>query len=196
MVGWLEERPTLLTVAENGNSGLAGVAPRRLTMAIGEFYKASTFFLRATTYESSGKPEECPLLRLGEIGGCNERYTFTDPPIPTEDFAGSLYIGKAFNLQADWQNTFELAASNRVVAGSTYYLEKGHDNSFSLHEENNFALDLQDQWENHPESETELRANPFKGWQVRGAFTWTESYFTLRSDDWISGTRDQALLRC
>ena len=147
MVGWLEERPTLLTVAENGNSGLAGVAPRRLTMAIGEFYQASTFFLRATTYESSGKPEECPLLRLGEIGGCNERYTFTDPPIPTEDFAGSLYIGKAFNLQADWQNTFELTASNQVVAGSTYYLETGHDNSFPLHEENNFALNLQDQWE-------------------------------------------------
>ena len=26
--------------------------------------------------------------------------------------------------------------------------------------------------------ETELRANPFKSWQIRAAFTWTESYFT------------------
>jgi len=81
------------------------------------------------------------------VGGYNERYTFTDPPIPSEDFSGSLYIANAFNVQADWQNTFELPASNVVVAGATYYLEAGHDNTFPLREENNFALYLQDQWE-------------------------------------------------
>jgi vitamin B12 transporter len=84
------------------------------------------------------------------VGGYNERYTFTDPPIPAQNFPGSLYIAKAFNLQADWQNTFELPASNVAVAGATYYLEAGHDNTFPLHEENNFALYLQDQWEAIP----------------------------------------------
>jgi vitamin B12 transporter len=33
------------------------------------------------------------------------------------------------------------------VAGATYYLEAGHDNSFAQQEENNFALYLQDLWE-------------------------------------------------
>jgi hypothetical protein len=74
------------------------------------------------------------------VGGYHERYTFSDPPIPAEDFPGSLYIGKALNLQADWQNTFELGDSNRLVAGATDYLERGHDNSFSLREENDFAF--------------------------------------------------------
>jgi vitamin B12 transporter len=81
------------------------------------------------------------------VGGYSERYTFTDPPIPSEDFTGSLYIANAFNVQADWQNTFQLPAANVVVAGLTYYLEAGHDNTFPLHEENDFALYLQDQWE-------------------------------------------------
>ena len=81
------------------------------------------------------------------VGGYNERYTFTDPPIPSQSFPGSLYIANAFNVQADWQNTFELPASNVVVAGATYYLqEAGHDNTFPLREENDFALYLQDQW--------------------------------------------------
>ena len=81
------------------------------------------------------------------VGGYVERYTFTDPPIPPQSFPGSLYIANAFNVQADWQNTFELPASNVVVAGATYYLQGGHDNSFPLHEESDFALYLQDQWE-------------------------------------------------
>ncbi len=38
------------------------------------------------------------------IGGYHERYILTYPPTPVEDFSGSLYIGKGFNLQADWQN--------------------------------------------------------------------------------------------
>jgi vitamin B12 transporter len=80
------------------------------------------------------------------VGGYHERYTFTDPPIPSEDFTGTLYIGKAFNLVTDWQNTFQVTAQNLAVAGATYYLEAGHDNSFPLQEENNFALYLQDQW--------------------------------------------------
>jgi vitamin B12 transporter len=81
------------------------------------------------------------------VGGYVERYNLTDPPIPSQGFTGSLYIAKAFNVQADWQNTFELPASNVVVAGATYYLQGGHDNSFPLHEESDFALYLQDQWE-------------------------------------------------
>jgi vitamin B12 transporter len=81
------------------------------------------------------------------VGGYVERYNFTDPPIPSQSFPGSLYIANAFNVQADWQNTFELPASNVVVAGATYYLQGGHDNSFPLHEESDFALYLQDQWE-------------------------------------------------
>ena len=43
------------------------------------------------------------------VGGFVERYSFTDPPIPAQNFPGSLYIAKAFNVQADWQNTFELS---------------------------------------------------------------------------------------
>jgi vitamin B12 transporter len=82
-----------------------------------------------------------------QVGGFVERYRLTDPPIPAQDFAGSLYIAKSFNVQADWQNTFEVTSSNVVVAGATYYLEAGHDNSFPLHEESDVAFYLQDQWE-------------------------------------------------
>lgn len=81
------------------------------------------------------------------VGGFVERYTFTDPPIPAQNFPGSLYIAKAFNVEADWQNTFEVTASNVVVAGGTYYLEAGHDNTFPLREESDVAFYLQDQWE-------------------------------------------------
>jgi vitamin B12 transporter len=81
------------------------------------------------------------------VGGYNERYTFIDPPIPSEFFTGEVYIGKAFNLETDWQNTFQITSKNVAVAGATYYLEAGHDNSFPQQEENNFALYLQDQWE-------------------------------------------------
>jgi hypothetical protein len=42
------------------------------------------------------------------VGAYNERYSFNDPPIPTESYPGSLYIAEAYNLEADWQNTFEL----------------------------------------------------------------------------------------
>jgi vitamin B12 transporter len=82
-----------------------------------------------------------------QVGGYVERYTFADPAIPAEELPSSLYIAKAFNVQADWQNTFQVSTSNIVVAGATYYLEAGHDNTFDLREENNFALYLQDQWE-------------------------------------------------
>jgi vitamin B12 transporter len=81
------------------------------------------------------------------VGGYNERYTFVDPPIPSEFYAGSVYIGKAFNFETDWQNTFQITSKNTAVAGVTYYLEAGHDNSFAQQEENNFALYLQDLWE-------------------------------------------------
>jgi vitamin B12 transporter len=81
------------------------------------------------------------------VGGYNERYTFVDPPIPSEFFTGSVYVGKAFNLETDWQNTFQITSKNVAVAGATYYLEAGHDNSFQQQEENNFALYLQDLWE-------------------------------------------------
>ena len=82
-----------------------------------------------------------------QVGGYVERYSLTDPPIPAQNFPGSLYIAKAFNVQADWQNTFQVSTSNVVVAGATYYLQGGHDNSFPLREESDFALYLQDQWE-------------------------------------------------
>jgi vitamin B12 transporter len=81
------------------------------------------------------------------VGAYNERYTFVDPPIPSEFFTGEVYIGKAFNLETDWQNTFQITSKNVAVAGATYYLEAGHDNSFPQQEENNFALYLQDIWE-------------------------------------------------
>jgi vitamin B12 transporter len=81
------------------------------------------------------------------VGGYNERYTYVDPPIPSEFFTGFVYIGKAFNLETDWQNTFQITSKNTAVAGATYYLEVGHDNSFPQQEENNFALYLQDLWE-------------------------------------------------
>jgi vitamin B12 transporter len=81
------------------------------------------------------------------VGGYNERYTFVDPPIPSEFYSGSVYIGKAFNFETDWQNTFQITSKNAAVAGATYYLETGHDNSFPQQEENNFALYLQDLWE-------------------------------------------------
>lgn len=106
------------------------------------------------------------------VGGYHERYTFNDPPIPAEDFSGSLYIGKALNLQADWQNTFEPFASNRLVAGATYYLEAGHDNSFPLRRENNFALYLQDQWEIIPNL-TLIAGGRYDHYQLAGdAFTY------------------------
>jgi vitamin B12 transporter len=81
------------------------------------------------------------------VGAYNERYTFVDPPIPSEFYSGAEYIGKAFNLETDWQNTFQINSKNTAVAGATYYLEAGHDNSFAQQEENNFALYLQDIWE-------------------------------------------------
>jgi vitamin B12 transporter len=81
------------------------------------------------------------------VGGYNERYTFVAPPIPSEFYSGSVYIGKAFNFETDWQNTFQITSKNTAVAGATYYLEAGHDNSFAQQEENNFALYLQDLWE-------------------------------------------------
>ena len=81
------------------------------------------------------------------VGAYNERNSFNDPPIPTESYPGSLYIAEAYNLEADWQNTFELPASNVAVAGATFYLEGGHDNSFPLHWETDVAAYLQDQWE-------------------------------------------------
>jgi vitamin B12 transporter len=81
------------------------------------------------------------------VGAYNERYTFVDPPLPSEFYTGEVYIGKAFNLETDWQNTFQITSKNTAVAGATYYLEAGHDNSFPQQEENNFALYLQDLWE-------------------------------------------------
>jgi vitamin B12 transporter len=81
------------------------------------------------------------------VGGYNERYTFVDPPIPSEFYSGTVYIGKAFNFETDWQNTFQITSKNTAVAGATYYLEAGHDNSFPQQKENNFALYLQDLWE-------------------------------------------------
>ncbi len=81
------------------------------------------------------------------VGGYNERYTFVEPPIPSEFFTGTVYVGKAFNLETDWQNTFQITSKDTAVAGATYYLEAGHDNSFPQQEENNFALYLQDLWE-------------------------------------------------
>jgi hypothetical protein len=61
------------------------------------------------------------------VGAYNERYTFVDPPIPSEFYSGSVYIGKAFNLETDWQNTFQITSKNTAVAGATYYLEAGHN---------------------------------------------------------------------
>ncbi len=84
------------------------------------------------------------------IGGYNERYTFIDPPIPSQFYPGSIYIANAFNFQADWQNTIQLPASNVVVAGFTYYLDAGHDNSFSEQDEYDVAVYLQDQWQALP----------------------------------------------
>jgi vitamin B12 transporter len=90
---------------------------------------------------------------------------------PAEGFSGSLYIGKAFNFQADWQNTLKLADTNRLVAGFTYYLETGHDNSFPQQEENNFALYLQDQWELIPNL-TPVAGGRYDRYQLaRNAFT-------------------------
>jgi vitamin B12 transporter len=84
------------------------------------------------------------------IGGYNERYSLIDPPIPSEFFGGSIYIANAFNFQADWQNTIQLPASNVVVTGFTYYLDAGHDNSFSEQDEYDVAVYLQDQWQALP----------------------------------------------
>jgi vitamin B12 transporter len=123
------------------------------------------------------------------VGGYLERYTLTDPPIPSEDFAGSLYIANAFNVQADWQNTFELPASNVVVAGATYYLEAGHDNTFPLREESDFALYLQDQWEVIPNlnltaggryDHYEYAGNAFT-YRFTGAYLFTPTSTKLRA---------------
>ncbi|MBV9106683.1 MAG: TonB-dependent receptor [Verrucomicrobia bacterium] len=123
------------------------------------------------------------------VGGYSERYTFTDPPIPTQNFPGSLYIAKALNLQADWQNTFELPAGNVAVAGATYYLEAGHDNTFPLHEQNNFALYLQDQWEVIPNltltaggryDHYEYAGNAFT-YRFTGAYLFTPTNTKLRA---------------
>jgi outer membrane receptor protein involved in Fe transport len=80
------------------------------------------------------------------IGAYNERYTFVDPPIPTESFPvrssrRSIYSGSGL------ANTFELPSSNVAVARVTFYLEGGHDSSFPLHEGIDVAASLQDQWE-------------------------------------------------
>ncbi|MBV8212361.1 MAG: TonB-dependent receptor [Verrucomicrobia bacterium] len=106
------------------------------------------------------------------VGGFNERYTFIDPPIPSEFFTGTVYIGKAFNLQTDWQNTFQITSKNVAVAGATYYLEAGHDNSFPLQQENNFAAYLQDQWEILPNL-TLIAGGRYDHYQLAGdAFTY------------------------
>jgi vitamin B12 transporter len=123
------------------------------------------------------------------VGGYKERYIFNDPAIPAQNFTGSLYIANAFNVQADWQNTFQLSTSNVVVAGATYYLIAGHDNSFPLREENDFALYLQDQWEVIPNliltaggryDDYEYAGNAFT-YRFTGAYLFTPTNTKLRA---------------
>lgn len=53
---------------------------------------------------------------------------------------GSLYIGDASNLSMDWQNAIDVSESTRLVAGSTWELQEGNDNSFPESEGENWAL--------------------------------------------------------
>ncbi|MDE0766902.1 MAG: TonB-dependent receptor [Opitutaceae bacterium] len=53
---------------------------------------------------------------------------------------GSLYIGDASNLSMDWQNAIDISESTRLVAGSTWELQEGNDNSFPESEGENWAL--------------------------------------------------------
>ncbi len=43
---------------------------------------------------------------------------------------GFIYIGDAANWSLDWQNTFDVSDSLRLVAGSTWERQEGNDNSF------------------------------------------------------------------
>jgi len=51
-----------------------------------------------------------------------------------------LYIGDARNLSLDWQNVIDISESTRLVAGSTWELQEGNDNSFPESEGENWAL--------------------------------------------------------
>jgi vitamin B12 transporter len=53
---------------------------------------------------------------------------------------GSLYIGDSSNLSLDWQNVIDVSESIRLVAGSTWELQEGNDNSFPESEGKNWAL--------------------------------------------------------
>ena len=53
---------------------------------------------------------------------------------------GSLYIGDSSNLSLDWQNVIDVSESIRLVAGSTWELQEGNDNSFPESEGENWAL--------------------------------------------------------
>ena len=53
---------------------------------------------------------------------------------------GFIYIGDAANWSLDWQNTFDVSDSLRLVAGSTWERQEGKDNSFPESESDNWAL--------------------------------------------------------
>lgn len=53
---------------------------------------------------------------------------------------GFIYIGDAANWSLDWQNTFDVSDSLRLVAGSTWERQEGNDNSFPESESDNWAL--------------------------------------------------------
>ena len=53
---------------------------------------------------------------------------------------GFIYIGDAANWSLDWQNTFDVSDSLRLVAGSTWERQEGNDNSFPESESDNWGL--------------------------------------------------------
>ncbi len=53
---------------------------------------------------------------------------------------GFLYIGDAANYAVDWENVVDLSNAVRLVAGSTWELQEGNDNSFEESEGESWAF--------------------------------------------------------
>ncbi|XHR27358.1 MAG: TonB-dependent receptor [Chthoniobacteraceae bacterium] len=95
------------------------------------------------------------------LGTYQERYVYFDPLNPgdsSSSLSRSTYESALWS--ADWQNTFQLTESNKLIAGTTLTYETGHEESFYdlpswdyqtrdvyYASETREAVYLQDQWE-------------------------------------------------
>jgi vitamin B12 transporter len=105
------------------------------------------------------------------IGYYRERYEYDTPPAPENPETsfpvfffpgysapgfplgygyyppGPAYIAQSYNVTADWQNTFQSASNNKLLAGIEFLSQIGNDNTFSQQCWNSFGFYVEDQWE-------------------------------------------------